>query len=117
MSVIEAPSPTVTAPVTRRDVLHRAADLIEEWGWTTGIGGMPHVHVYYNGVRAYCLLGALAQAEVDFGLPYRDYSAGAVLGATDDVSLDDLFRWNDSRSPRRGKRQVVARLREAAELA
>lgn len=95
-----APAPTVT----RADVLNRAADLLEEFGWCQGtLGSKAH--------GEFCILGAAYQAARDLGVTrgYGVYCEGAYW-----VGLDEetAFRWNDD--PRRTKPEVVARLRELA---
>lgn len=113
MSVIEERTETVALPVTRRDVLHRAADILEEWGWKQRASvwdGMTH--------RATCLLGAVHLATIDLqGRGGRSYisplcdTSKALDGAFG--APQQAWRWNDE--PGRTKAEVVALLREAAE--
>jgi hypothetical protein len=117
MSVIEVRKPAeVTVEVTRRDVLHRAADLLEEFGWTTGNEGMPSMQLKPR--APYCLLGSVAQARADFG---GHVASGGYFDSARDffgrsVRIDavhEIVLWNDT--PGRTKAEVVARLREAAD--
>ena len=129
MSVIEAPQredgppqppPPETKEPTKRDVLHRAADLLEEFGWCQGIGGMPGSSRHEG---RFCYLGAVARASYDFGAepsldPYRD--AAEVLGLIYDwgrrgCAVAKTFDWNDDTA--RTRQEVVARLRAEAEAA
>lgn len=105
--VVEAPA---VVPVTTRDVLHRAADLLEEFGWCQyDVGGKD---------RGFCVMGAVMEANRDYGRDY--FQDHAVLG---NLVWGDLPRdwggfpidWNNA--PGRTKAEVVARLREAADLA
>lgn len=108
---------------TRRLVLLRAADLIEEFGWTRGSGGMPCMH--YDGEREpLCLLGAIAQAAYDLGVAkqepgfsltqfegdyYHEMGFAAIfVGDRCEVA----YGWNDSSS--RTSKQVTQRLRDTA---
>lgn len=112
MSVVEQERVVETAPtpqVTTRDVLHRAADLLEEFGWCQG--------QMYDGGR-FCFAGAVHQAWRDYGLPPKVDALGldaddwvSVLG----ISWGHFVGWNDT--PGRTKAEVVARLRDAANSA
>jgi hypothetical protein len=104
-----------TREVTTREVLHRAADLLEEFGWCQG-------QLFSRGRRAYCVIGATARAAHDLGYE-GDWTGG--YGFVRDRVGADLLRavsggwfsgdWNDE--PDRTKAEVVAKLREAAEAA
>ncbi len=117
----DAPTVEVAKPAfvpTRRDVLHRAADLIEEFGWCQGTGGMPFApntgasEEKHKGT--YCFLGSIAQAVYDLKGERISYDAVEYLtGEWSDEASTDCWRWNDE--PQRSYREVVARLREAAE--
>lgn len=102
MSIVERE--TTVPAVTRKDVLHRAADLLTEFGWCQG--------TYGSKVEgAFCAEGAIFQAVLDL------YGRGYILNATQwrrvFASLGDhLPNWNDA--PGRTRAEVVARLREAA---
>lgn len=106
-------SPAVQAPVsnpavTTRDVLHRAADLLEEFGWCQG----------RNGSRAegqMCIGGAVREACRDFGFEYGTGSAmhHALKNAARAFFPSGAPVWNDATG--RTRAEVVARLREAAE--
>jgi hypothetical protein len=114
MSVVETVVETTVVPVTRRDVLHRAADLLEEFGWCQHDYGS-----YRRG--AFCAVGAIAHAARDLGDPVpADSKRCTFIGQYEDkyqdiIEADDglLHYWNDA--PGRTKAEVVARLREAAE--
>jgi hypothetical protein len=107
----------VRREVTERDVLLRAADLLGEFGWCTGIGGMPGTQ---NGTRGpLCYLGSVAQAGLDLGRVARP--SGTYDGDWDYAYATELlglrapargFLWNDA--PGRTKEEVVTALREAA---
>ena len=106
MSVVERER--VVTEVTRRDVLHRAADLLEEFGWCQGhfaktVDGRA-VSAHSHDAVLFCAVGALAKAA-------RDLSAAA--GETNFGLDTDLSAWNDERG--RTKAEVVSRLRAAAE--
>lgn len=111
MSVIEAPLTTET--VTKRDVLHRAADIIEEFGWiqcsfrTNEKGDV--VADPMKAVR-FCALGAMGRACLDFGLEYRDRER--FYG---NPPFRSWMCFNDERG--RTAQEVVAALREEAERA
>jgi hypothetical protein len=87
---IEAP------PVTCRDVLHRTADLIEEFG---------HQSIAYgNREIGFCLVGSLVAAEQELGLRIdRDRLKSA-------LSTGCLIAWNLEQT----KEGVVSALRGAA---
>lgn len=127
MEVLEARSlrETRTAePVTVADVLTRAADLLEEFGWckfrpAEDDCGKP-THVMASTARGFCLLGAICRAEIEYG------SRKSYGGDWDRFPLGDVAHrwrpiigvadfWNDD--PGRTKAEVVAKLREAAERA
>lgn len=120
-TTIDTPVRTQTE-VTVREVLHRAADLLEEWGWHQGDLGLGDDGCQRGPM---CILGALARARLDYGhVPpilsddesgfwhdgAYDWAAGLMGGRN-----HDLYSWNDSRDPDTGKAEVVAKLREAAE--
>jgi hypothetical protein len=117
MSTLLGPTKTETT-VTRRDVLHRAADLIEEFGWCQGTGGMPFSpntgerEPKHNG--EFCLLGSIAQAVYDLLRERISYDAVEYLyGEFRSEMSAACWKWNDA--PERTYRDVVKRLREAAE--
>ena len=137
MSIVERER-TVTSPerqctVTRRDVLHRAADLIEEFGWTCGTKGDPDSACFAKEPIPLCILGALARARFDFGERFDweseqddiyDWAAEPLVGTWAGVFPDGepghIYRWNDDLFNAKGyeaKSIVVAKLREAAERA
>ena len=72
MTTIEAPTPVVT----EADVLERAADIIEEWGWTQGAFFRSRYGVYDldywavddHRIASYCGIGAIWRAAHDLGL-------------------------------------------------
>lgn len=96
---VEVTSPVV-APVTRREVLHRAADLLEEFGWGQG---------YYGSKKEgwFCAIGAIDAAADDLGYPNADEATMPMY------AWGSVTQFNDA--PGRTKAEVVARLREAAE--
>lgn len=124
-STLETVRETTVAPVTRREVLHRAADLLEEFGHCKGLyakDNLGHsVDPCDSDATAFCIAGALGRALVDLGHARRDVGkAGTRLlydipwgrDSSSDVARMD---WNDA--PERTRAEVVTRLREAAEAA
>lgn len=115
MSAVERAVPVETPAVTEADVLRRAADLLEEFGWCQGALGMPHNHCSDRG--AYCFAGGIAGAARDLG--FADGSTSYLLAAhvlgVDMAAITDAVGWNDA--PGRTMQEVVQRLREAAEAA
>jgi hypothetical protein len=108
MDVLEAP---VTQTVTTADVLNRAADLLEEFGWRQESTGSRQ-----DG--SMCAVGAIYEASEDFGFPAFSETARqacAIDGFPDELEMWPLAVWNDE--PGRTKAEVVARLREAARSA
>lgn len=110
MSLVEQ---EVIAPaeVTVRDVLHRAADLLEtgEWEWCQG---------FARHGDALCMLGAVSAAcGVVPERPYITIESELYEDACDvlAVHVPEGADWNDK--PGRTKAEVVARLRQAAEAA
>lgn len=125
MSIIERERVQETvAPVTTKEVLHRAADLLEEFGWSKDDG-----EIQFSKPGPFCLATAAQEALRDFGVERDVFSSDDVLyglyralgfapAATpnDDVSPWSVVpKWNDK--PGRTKAEVVARLRAAAEAA
>lgn len=114
MSIVErerVETEVVTPPVTTKDVLHRAADLLEEFGWCQGNSALAEdgEAVFSQNFEtdkrrrvAFCHNGAIKQAKIDLGFHGQ-------TGWGDDAA----FRWNDE--PGRTKAEVVTRLRNAAE--
>lgn len=105
MSVVERERvEEVTREATEADVLERAADLLEEFGWCQGYMGSKR-----DG--QFCSLGALIEATNDLG---GDFGAvRRALGYEDAGSMGrHIARWNDDAG--RTKAEVVAKLREAA---
>lgn len=107
-----APKPPQSPP-TKRDMLHRAADLIEEFGWTQGSQGMPCCH--RDGRGQLCYLGAIVQAAYDLGLKCRNGDEMAWAATFTGEDAVNAYSWNDNL--RRRPAEVVARLREAADRA
>lgn len=102
----------------RRRILLRAAELVEEKGWTTGPNGM-------EPDGPYCLLGSVNAAATEFGCgPHwgnmYSYSTAVLSGRTNTKADDEsrFFCWNDSRAPvfgrSVGRRLVTRLLRRAA---
>jgi hypothetical protein len=121
MSVIErerVETPQVEREVTEADVLHRAADLIEEFGWCQAVSARDvrgeGTSIVSPEAVSFCIGGAVLRAGLDLGLDlYRpkgwtDYRRGYA-----DELLGYHWDWNDKRG--RTKAEVVARLRSAAE--
>lgn len=103
-TVVERERVVAPQEVTKRDVLHRAADLLEEFGWTKGEMGSK-----VDG--EFCLIGAVVEAHADMtGRPatFFDYYRHGYYNA-----IGCGFAWNDLHA--KDKQEVVAKLREAAE--
>lgn len=107
----------VPVKVTERDVLHRAADLLEEFGWCQhelaidSEGQSLGCDVSNPGAVGFCAIGAILRADSDFGR--EKYSTN-----WDNVSPTGstmLASWNNA--PGRTKKEVVTALRDAAERA
>lgn len=101
--------------VTTADVLERAADLLEEFGWC-----QQHYALTEEGEISlpdqgdavqFCAAGAAMRSMFDFGLENWTGGHGLVKAAFG----GEASRWNDE--PGRTKEEVVARLREAARKA
>lgn len=112
MSVIEREE---RVEVTTADVLNRAADLLEEFGWCQqaearnykGVGG----DALDPDVARFCIYGALRRAGIDLGAPrYFGWDCWDAMGLEGAPGP-----WNDE--PGRTKAEVVAALRSAAEKA
>lgn len=113
MSIIERERETVeVAPgVTKRDLFIRAADLLEEFGWTQLSKGMPMCHMGER--RPLCYLGAIVQAAYDFGIEIGEYPDEFVFaGSFIEESFYAAYDWNDAEE--RTGREVVAKLRAEA---
>lgn len=113
----------VVVPATKRDVLHRAADLLGEFGWWQG-GYCPGGNL--ESADRFCAAGAIRRSIADF----RGVNAGLISGNDpllreclsalgmnpyNGIGTTTVADWNDK--PGRTKAEVVARLREAAERA
>jgi hypothetical protein len=108
----EAPQvvPEVTREVTARDILLRAADLLEEFGWCQHISGSKEM-------GEMCAAGAIREAHAEWD---GDFDAGPGKDLWDDIyrALEpqvgawDLPSWNDAGG--RTKKEVTTLLREAA---
>lgn len=120
MTTLIAPVPgaTTIAPervVTDADVLERAADLLEEFGWCQGAAardeaGKSIVGTWERAV-SFCHNGAIYRAACDLGV-----SSSLFDGRWERLIGDsDAHLWNDV--PGRTKQEVVARLRDAAATA
>ncbi len=96
---------TVLAPTraTVCDVLVRAADLLEEFGWRQG-----HVGSKRQGV--FCALGAINEAQRDLGAS-KSMNARARRRLADAVGMP-VAHWNDAPDRQRG--EVVALIRKVA---
>jgi hypothetical protein len=95
-------------PPTTSDVLHRAADLLEEWGWKQFDYGSKEE-------GAFCALGAMDEARVDLLGPYWFKRPEAYAPERIFRPERGIPEWNDT--PGRTKAEVVAALREAARRA
>jgi hypothetical protein len=98
----EIPAVEIERP-TVRDVLHRAADLLEEFGWCQGRAGS-------KADGAMCAGGAVIEAVADFRNGPNFWTTWS--------RFCEKYRgtsWNDA--PGRTKEEVVTALREAAERA
>jgi len=112
MSILEATAPRIAPQspvkeVTTRDVLHRAADLLSEFGWCQhNLGSREQGH--------FCALGAINQASADLGVPGATNSYGlAHSGAFMAFKGLGDIDWNNA--PGRTREEVIAALRAAAE--
>lgn len=90
--------------MTAREVLLKAADHIERYGWQQGGAGSPH--------GPCCALGAIAAGPIVHGV-----SAPAAIAEAEDMLRDWIKRqavsaWNDA--PDRTAAEVIAALRGAA---
>src|SRR4051812_11113109 len=108
MSTIE--QERVRTEVTTREILHRAADLLEEFGWCQKQLGSKEL-------GQMCVFGALAEAADEFRVPtdILRQAIGQVTPSDEDGRWGHLTTWNDQ--PGRTRDEVVARLREVAENA
>lgn len=90
---VPATVPPLSVPVVtneeeyRRDVLLRAAELIEQYGWTHGVPGM-------RVGGPYCLAGAVAKAanSRDWRGLLTHYDAENIVG----VTYTAMYEWNDT---------------------
>lgn len=112
-----APEAPVATPPTKRDVLHRAADLIEEFEHCKGDfarNSRGHgVWWHSSDVVAFCALGAIHRAHDDFGFDPDESIFAYSRPLARLVPEGHIKDWNDA--PGRTRAEVVARLREAAE--
>lgn len=125
MSVVE--NDRVDAPtlplVTEADVLNRAADLLEEFGWCQGNCAVDSdglsLGYYDDGVVAFCVGGAFARAWDDLAAGECDghkvFSKTSLLSPLLGLGPGREQHWNDTAD--RTKAEVVQRLREAAKAA
>lgn len=116
MTTIEAPK-TTPKEVTTADVLERAADLLEEFGFC-----QEHPAEAQDGtcrcvdeldVHRFCMWGAMLRAEVDYGL--TDALRGPTVSAPPVAAILGIewIKW--AIEPGRTKSEVVSLLRQAAE--
>lgn len=103
--------------VTEADVLHRAADLLEEFGWCQGddakdADGRSLIDPTSPRAVSFCVGGAYTRACDDLG---RDTHALSIMHLKEVLGVSELFvyLWNDR--PGRTKQEVVSALRSAAE--
>ncbi|MCR5876963.1 hypothetical protein [Phenylobacterium sp. J367] len=106
------------APKKPSEVLEAAAALIEpEGAWTTGIRartatGLPIEPVEQDAV-CWCAVGAVERVSPQYA--YTPYAHPALRWVRRVIRLDEVGYWNDR--PNRTQAEVVAALRQAAELA
>jgi hypothetical protein len=95
------------------EVLSRAADLLAKDGAWSGGGS------YHSGGGCHCTALAIDHVAGDIGNPdgerARKFFANFLGLAGGFVETTAIYRWNDD--PERTQAEVVAKLREAAELA
>jgi hypothetical protein len=91
--------------VTASDLLHRAADLLEEFGWR-------QLHVGSKSQGAFCALGATNEARRDLNASKETWREARKILSQELGGLP-VATWNDA--PERSKVEVVAALRKAAE--
>ncbi|HET9063734.1 MAG TPA: hypothetical protein VFO62_10635 [Candidatus Binatia bacterium] len=99
--------------MTVYEVLHRAADHIEQYGWIQGSSGLG----LDDGPR--CALGAIATASGEIVNCYDfEFTGGvrmeAVRALRRHIGSDDIAGWNDTRG--RTAADVVTALRVSAEV-
>lgn len=123
MSVVEREH--VETQVTTRDVLHRAADLLEEFGWAQNYYAFSdsgcHVEPTSSAAVRFCAVGAMTRAAWDLTRDEHDFDPDVALGLVGYRAFDGRGRvtscgvpaWNDA--PGRTKAEVVQKLRDAAE--
>jgi hypothetical protein len=106
-------TPVEVPVVTERDVLHRAADLLEEFGWCQNteamtLAGEPCKAADSNAV-SFCIGGAAERACLDLGVdaPYSSVFYEGILG------IERYVSWNDK--PGRTREEVISHLRATAE--
>jgi hypothetical protein len=107
--------PIVLTPekvVTDADVYERAAEVVVERGWTTGVWEDDNGRV--------CMLGAIAVAAIELGHPSADlaerFRATPLLAVSERLVGGDassLWRWNDGMHFWQEKR-VIRRLKKMA---
>jgi len=100
--------PLAPVEVNASDVLHRAADLLEEFGWCQNDEGS-------NKQGQMCILGSVSEAARDLGVDEHVADSWVYRAFEDLVPEGLVARWNDR--PCRTKAEVVAKLHEAAEVA
>lgn len=111
MSVFEVArpaSPERAVKVTDADVLTRAADLLEEFGWCQyDLGSKEKGH--------FCALGAINAAVLDVGAKGRDGAMELLRRSANMSPGIGIVRFNNAEG--RTRDEVVAKLREAAAFA
>jgi hypothetical protein len=117
MSVIERER-VEEKTVTKADVLHRAADLLEEFGWCRSVSARTATgegtSVCAQDAVQFCMLGAVHRAALDLGLDWprpKGWKDWPPYKARDYLGLG----WTFNDDPGRTKAEVVAKLREEAE--
>lgn len=101
-------------PVTTREVLHRAADLLEEFGWCQdalarddeGNESEGNLDLAQPNWTSFCAIGAASRAALDLGTK-------GCLGVT--ALPFEIIAFNNA--PGRTREEVVARIRELADRA
>jgi hypothetical protein len=92
--------------VTEADVLHRAADLLEEFGWCQGRMGSKQEGMF-------CISGAVNEAVRELGYNYTRLPSDPLYVSGTRFFGGNGPRWNDEAG--RTKEEVVSALRSAAE--
>lgn len=110
MTTIEAPK-TTPKEVTTADVLERAADLLEEFGWAQG-----HLNISFVKPGPFCMGTAIQEAARDLAPDRHTELVDAIYQPGERAAFGfdgQVATWNDCLG--RTKSEVVSLLRQAAE--